>query len=458
MTENIDKLENEAMARAYDKNKPDELIKDDNEIKMESTNMSFFQISQLLKNIEGEEKASFYQSFRYIKMIDCDWLAHYILLLNGKIGMIIPNNYVIIYDDSLENNQNSGKINFREEHKNYIAEYNLSTYDDFIAHMKELEVVSECVEYFENNNQVFYEFSNGYIYMYYEGYTWSIFGYSRNDIKEYYYMYTILMSLRNLDNETYQDKENFKLIYLINKNALNYLYKGIDLKKKTLDELKEYSLMEDVVTFALDNNRYLTILDEDYQIYNRKSKDINDEIEKINLYCDPKWRFEGTFKAGVLGTYTSGDLLDFPEIINSTELSEIEKRNLLENIIKQKQIELYEYKDFISKKLLDIIINNLKQTLTNEMWNELKLVNYLYIENIDIENKTENLLYDYFKFALDNNDNELVKGLIDIDYLASKIRPQKLIIGPEFMAFACNVFKQNKIFILFENNEFIEWK
>ena len=455
---NIDKLENEAMARAYDANKPDELNEVDKDLNKESNNVSFFQISQLLKDTRYDNVEEFYQSFRYIKIMDCDWCTHFLLLLNYNMGMIIPNNYVIIYGDSQENDLNKGKISFREDSKQYLIEYNISTEEEFESHMEELKVVSECIEQFNNNGQLFYEFINGYIYMYFEGYTWSIYGYSRNDIKEYYNMYTILMSIRTVEKGAYQDKDNFKLIYLINKNALNYLYKGIDLKKKTLEEIKEYSLSEDVVTFSIDNNRYLTIIDEDYQIYSRKLKDNNDDIEKMNLYRDDKWTFEGTFKAGILGTYTSGYLLDFPEIVNSTELSEIEKRTLLENIINQKQIELYEYKDFISKKLLDILINDLKNKLNIDIWNKLQLVNYLYVENIDIENKTEELLYDYFKYALDNNEDELIKSLIDIEYLSSKMIPKKVIIGPEFMAFACNVFDRNKIFILFENNEFIEWK
>ena len=130
----------------------------------------------------------------------------------------------------------------------------------------------------------------------------------------------------------------------------------------------------------------------------------------------------------------------------------------MENIISQKQIELYEYKDFIRKKLLNILIDDFKRRLTIDTWNQLELVNYLYIENIDIESKTEELLYDYFKFALDNNDDELLKGLIDVNYLANKIKPRNIVIAPEFIAFSCNMLEQNKTFVLFENNEFIEWK
>lgn len=455
---NIDKLENEAMARAYNTNKPDELK--DNKIQKNkaANNMSFFKISKLLnsKDIKVEED-NFYQSFRYIKMMDCDWNCHYSLMLNYEMGMIIPAHYVIIYGESLCNNINNGKIKFRNE-KEYSIEYEKITEEDFETRMRELETVSICVEKFENNNQSFYEFEDGYIHMYYEGYTWKITGYSRNDIKEYNDMYIILLSIRKLENKKYGDNKNLKAIYLIAKNCLKYLYQGIDLKKKSYEEIESYSLTDDVVTFSIDNNRYLTVLDEDYQIFNRKIKDSNENIEKIQIHCDDKWHFEGSFKASILGTYNSGYLLDFPEIINSNELSEIEKRDLLENIINQKQIELYEYKDFIGKKLLDILIDSFKKKLTIDVWNDLELVNYLYIEDIDIENKTEELLYDFFKFTLDNEDYELIKKVIDSNYLSSKIKPLKVIIGSEFMAFACNIFKQNKTFILFENNEFIEWK
>lgn len=454
---NIDKLENEAMARAYNTSKPDELKENQQEIRTDKNNVSFFKISQLINNDIELDQQQFSQGFRYIKMMDCDWSCHYALLVNNKIGMIIPQQYVIIYGESSSNDLNHGVVKFRSE-KEYQVEYEAATEEEFELRMSELKVVSTCIENFENNNQIFYEFDNGYIYMYYGGYIWKISNFSRNDIKEYYDMYIILMSIRTINNKHYNDKDNLKLIYLISKNCLNYLYKGIDLKKKRKEEIDEYSLTEDVVTFSIDNERYLTVLDEDYQIFKRKRIEDADIFEKLHIYCDDEWCFEGTFKASVLGTYNSGYLLDFKEIVNSTELSEIEKRNLLENIINQKQIELYEYKDFISKKLLDILIENLKDNLTLDKWNELEFVNYLYVEDIDIENKTEELLYDFYKFALDNNDIESIKKTFDIDYFSSQIKPIKAIVGSEFMAFSCNIFNKNKTFILFENNEFIEWK
>lgn len=454
---NIDKLENEAMARAYNTNKPDELKENQQETMTDKNNVSFFKISQLINNDIELDQKQFSQGFRYIKMMDCDWSCHYALLLNNKIGMIIPQQYVIIYGESSLNDLNHGIVKFRSE-KEYQVEYEASTEEEFELRMNELKIVSTCIEKFENNDQIFYEFDNGYIYMYYDGYIWKISNFSRNDIKEYYDMYIILMSIRTINNKHYNDKDNLKLIYLISKNCLNYLYKGIDLKKKRKEEIDEYALTEDVVTFSIDNERYLTVLDEDYQIFKRKTNEETENFEKLHIYCDDEWCFEGTFKASILGIYNSGYLLDFKEIVNSTELSEIEKRNLLENIINQKQIELYEYKDFISKKLLDILIENIKDNLTLDRWNELEFVNYLYVEDIDIENKTEELLYDFYKFALDNNDIESIKKTIDIDYLSNQIKPIKVVISSEFMAFSCNIFNKNKTFILFENNEFIEWK
>ena len=79
-------------------------------------------------------------------------------------------------------------------------------------------------------------------------------------------------------------------------------------------------------------------------------------------------------------------------------------------------------------------------------------------ENINIEHKTEELLYDYFKYLLENNDDTELSAIIDIDYLTDSIIPKKMILGPEFMMFVCSVLGQVKKYILFENNEFIEWK
>ena len=83
---NIDKLENEAMARAYNTNKPDELKDNKVDQNKESNNGSFFKISKLINNKDMQvEQDNFFQCFRYIKMMDCDWNWHYSLMLNYKI-------------------------------------------------------------------------------------------------------------------------------------------------------------------------------------------------------------------------------------------------------------------------------------------------------------------------------------------------------------------------------------
>lgn len=447
----IELLENEAMARAYDANKPDELQNSNVEEQDVSTNL-FLDISQLLGNI-SEDEVDLKQAFRYVKMMDCDWKCHLCLLLNYKYGLLIPSSYNISYAASDDNTLEKGKIKFLKE-KEYTLEYKKQTYEEYEARIKELEVVAECVEHFKNDTQIFYEFDDRGIYMYYNEYTWKLYGYTRNDIMEYYDMYNILMSVCLIQNKIYNDT-NFKRLYLIGKNALNYLYKGIDLKKKKETEFENYEFGEDVVTFAIDNNRYLTEVDEDYQIFSRKLKEQSEEIEKIKVYDN---HFEGTFKTGVLGTYMGGTLLQFPEINGSAELSEFEKRDLLENIINQKQIELYEYKDYLAKKIISSIIDELRSDLTKETWINLDLVQYLKTENINIEHKTEELLYDYFKYLLDNNDDNELNAIIDIEYLTNSIIPKKMILGPEFMMFACKLLGQIKKYILFENNEFIEWK
>ena len=453
---NMDKLENEAMARAYNVNKPDELNNEENELHPRHSNVSFFKISQLIES-DDEEQVQLKQCFREIKMLDCEWKCHFGLLINYNFGVLIPSKYIIEYNSSSNNNIERGIIRFRHE-REYVLEYEKSSKDDFENRMHELAIVSSSVESFIIGKQNFYEFEDGYIYMYYDNYIWKVFGYSRNDIKEYYDMYGILMSISRLNSKNYTDNDSFKRIYLMTKNCLNYLYQGIDLRKKTKEEFESYNLDEDVVTFSIDNNRYLILIDEDYQLFNRKIKDDNNTMNKLHIYHDEKWCFNGAFKAGFLGIFNFGYLLDFPEIVDSKELSEIEKRVLLENIVNQKQIELCEYKDLICEKVLNIFIDNLSDDLTLDKWNKLELINYLRIEDMKVENKTEELLYNSFRFELDNSNIEAIKNLIDIDYFESKIKPKKIMIGPEFIAFSCKIFDDNKIFILFENNEFIEWK
>ena len=52
-------------------------------------------------------------------------------------------------------------------------------------------------------------------------------------------MYLLLMSLRPLVEEIYNDNNHLKFLYLVSKNNIDYLYKGIDLKKKSLISLPE---------------------------------------------------------------------------------------------------------------------------------------------------------------------------------------------------------------------------
>ena len=106
--------------------------------------------------------------------------------------------------------------------------------------MKELEDIFLLLEDFQTeNNQLFREYKEDAIYMYQEGYIWKVTGYSRNDITEYYDMYLLLMSLRSLTDGVYKDCNQLKFLYLVSKNNIDYLYKGIDLKKKSLISLPE---------------------------------------------------------------------------------------------------------------------------------------------------------------------------------------------------------------------------
>lgn len=452
---NIDLLEHEAMARAYDTSKPDELENSSSELSSEQSKSSFFRISELF-NATNESRKKILQSFNYIKMIDCNWCCHYILVLNRKVGIYIPNDYIIIYSSTLDNDTNHGIFLFLKDHE-YTLKYTYLDEAEFRQQMNELDVVSECIEQFESNHQKFYEFENGTIYMYQDNYLWEISGYSRNNVTEYFEMYAILIGIRNIDEDNDYLNLIFKYLYQMSKNSLNFLYRGIDLRKLDVNEMDNQQFNEDAVTFSIDNKRYLKVIDSNYQQFNRKVEQ-DDEIEKIQVYYDGKWYFRGTFKTNVLGTYNDGSLLEFPEIMNSNELNEIEKRELLEEIINQKQIELYEYKDLLINKFINNIVKYLKEKCSINDWKNLNLIAYIKVEDINIENKTEELVYNHLKYVIDNNDIDNVIKLVDVDYLTSTVKAEKIVIGPEFIAFSCQVFGQNKIFILFENNEFIEWK
>ena len=448
----IEKLETEAMARTYDPTKPDELTNIKAEEIVVNNRTLFLDISKLLNVGPLTIYNKFRQSFKYLKMVDCNWFCHYLSLVDSKFNILIPKQYNISYGFSQDNNAEEGQFKVVTDNEN-IIKYNKISEDIFVKQMDELSKSVRCLERFVADNHYFYEFENEHIYCYYQNYCWVISGYNRNNVQEYYDMYLILMSISqgNISNN------KLKCLYLIGKNAINYLYKGIDLKKQ-FSNIANYGLSDDMVTFAMSNGRYLLVIDEAYQKYHRKIKYAIDDAKKFNIYSGQNWSFKGCFKSSFLGNYKHGFILNFPEITDSTELSEIEKRDLLENIIKQKQIELYEHKDYLKNKLLILLINYLKNYLTLEVWSKLNFIDYLCIEKIKFENKTDKMIYIYFKNVLNNGDDELIKSLIDIDYLCSNIIAKDIIMSPEFMAFSCQILNVNKIFILFENNEFIEWK
>ena len=121
----IDLLETEAMAKAYDASKPDELLSK-SAVDQDKSNDLLLDISHLIGNIV-EDNDVIKQTFRYVKMMDCDWKCHLSLLLNYKYGVLIPSEYTIFYSASDDNNLEKGKIKFLKDNPkdvlSFIFEY-----------------------------------------------------------------------------------------------------------------------------------------------------------------------------------------------------------------------------------------------------------------------------------------------------------------------------------------------
>lgn len=462
---NTDDLEQQAMAKAYNVEVPDELIEE------EKGDISPFdplsRISDIIKNHTQsvEEIVPIYQqSFSYLKIQENHVRWHLIKWLNNTFGMILSDDYILDYSSAKKNTESAGEVFFRLE-KEYHLEYRKSTIEEFHHQMNDLEVVFPLIEKFETDrNQFFYEYEGDAIYLYQDGYVWRLSGYSRNDICEYYQMYLLLMSLDYLKNGRYTKNELLKHIYLIEKNALYYLYKGIDLKKESITSLKEkFQNFSDTVIVSLDNHRYYEIVDLDYYLSKRKKR-IDHQEEDITIKHFDSWVFEGVFHAGILGDYAKGELLDFSEIFASKELSEPEKKEMLKKIVLERERELSHKKTYLNNQFLLTFFRKHLELLTPEKW-----MNFLKLEKIPCEELTEEEIGNFIKKSIISlqkvKETDLEESIewkefssyIDFFAYQDMVVPLYLTITPLFLILECRILGMDKTYILTENYEFMEW-
>lgn len=450
-----DVLEQAAMAKTYNDSMPDDFVIETIEDVENMFESPITKISKWVSNMGSEglkNEASFSVDFRYIEVED--WNCHYITF--GNMAFMIPSEYTIDYASIKENDSEYGKLQFKKD-KEYAVEYLYIPINVFEAKIRELESSPDLIDSFiTETGKRFYEFKNDGLYVYTNDYMWKISGCSKENISEYYNMYSILISI---SDDKKEKTEFLKSMYISNRQSLE------SQGKETAD-----------LSFHIENRFYQEVLDEEYSIYKRRNNPQEKNVSVIDLYYDEKWYFQGVFQAEILGEYHEGEILEFTEISESEELSELDKKEMLARIIDQRQLSISESKDTIRDSLFLILFKELQSSLSFDMFQKYEMVNFLKIESISVISKTENNVYQFMKKEIDSytieafaalqsgeaSDELLTRWKKTLSYIDSvsfvdQVVPISVKVSPEFVLFGCQIFNKTRHFILMDSNSLVEW-
>ncbi len=378
-------------------------------------------------NLIGKRRPIYYE---YLELAQYDVKFHLVNVDSEEIYFILPNNYSINYSKSNNSYEPKGHINFYKEKYNYVLEYTYKEYDSFKLHMDRKK--DNIIKVFTNyNNREFYEVKKSnvdFIYMYYQGYYYKIHSDHKFSFNEYYDMYFILYSITNK-----RYNKNINLInelYYFYDNCLEYLFEGKDILNTDLTNfIDNIDIKEDDIYIYTD---------EDYLKYKEKQNKV--ELITQNLLAnvtnnelgtrlvDSRWDIVGNFNFSNFGIYNKGYIFGYDEIINSDELEDKEKNNLLNKIILQKQYETISYKDKINDIFYNYIVNYLKNNINYEIWNNYHIREFINEEMLDGYNDeiSEKNIYELFTKELGFNDNILIKNNI-----LDSVKGEEIVIYPD---------------------------
>lgn len=182
---------------------------------------------------------------------------------------------------------------------------------------------------------------------------------------------------------------------------------------------------------------------------------------EIEVYKDKIWLWEGQFNGNVLGIFKKGEIFDYPEIISSNQLSNIEKIDILDKLIYEKQLELLGMKDYVAEQLILSLINKFFINPTIEKWRELGFRKIINWNNVLLEDQTEENVYNYFKtlfnIAIYNKNIENIIKYININNLPKIVVPVSASFDLMFSIFEYIIEDKKCYYILYDNNEFKEW-
>lgn len=346
-------------------------------------------------------------------------IYHLLKVDSEGFSLLIPDNYNINYSKSVNDYSGIGHIYFSNEKSNFSIDYVKENLDSFQSYYED-NYEKKFVNY---NGQKFYEINKDnidYICMYMNNYHFKITGEHKLSINEYFDMYMILFSItfESIDNILHD-------IQVIKEYGISSYSKGEDILVLNLDKyLSDITIKTSITS------------DEEYLDYKAKEKKI--ELLSSNLisnitedmlyfkYQDDKWILNGIFNFNILGNYNNGYITMYDEIINSEELKLIEKNNMLNLILMQKQNEISQYEDSIINSFCAYIIDYLNINMTYDTWDKYHIRDFIYLDKLsnDYESLSDKELYDIFK-------NKLSIELFNSKMIKDSTVGEELVIQPD---------------------------
>lgn len=253
-----------------------------------------------------------------------------------------------------------------------------------------------------------------------------------------------------MDNSTTENLEKIAMSKLYNDSMPDDI--EINNKDKTNDNFSDSYLR---ISIYIKSRETIESTKDEYDIESTSS------IGEIEVYKDKEWRWKGNFNANIMGIFKKGIILEYPEIILSNQLSNIEKIEMLKKLISEKQMELFSMKNDILNQIILSLVDRFTLNSTFEEWNKLKLYKLFDVSSLPLDEKTEKNIYNYLKDLINKtyysrNVTELL-NYIDLDNISEIIVPIEIAFDLVFTVFECLVGNEKCYFVLNENNEFKEW-
>lgn len=355
---------------------------------------------------------------------------HIVYIDSESFKLFIPNNYSINYSKS-NNNYNKGHLSFYNHKYTYTFDYHKMTYNQFTNKIDSIngEVIKSFINY---RGQEVYEIVNNnvdYLYMYYNGYFYRLYSNHKFTINEYFDMYFVLFSITS--RAVLECLNHLLCLYFIQDQGLYYLCNDLDVLQMDLSDYHDSVNISKDDLIILNDDDYLEYKKAQQKAQSIALKVLEPKRDALSLYRKGNvWYIFGSFSFGVLGKYNYGYIDEFNEISGSEELSLEEKKDLLNKMIKQKQLEVISYypkiKDEFYKYLVDYFINN----LTYQLWSEYHLREFINLYHIidDEMSVPDTIIYNSFMDKLQDVDDYL--ELFNQDSILNSIICEKIVIYP----------------------------